>query len=255
MPGRYERENMHKKITRGIILAAMAGSLVLAATPAALAAPATQSPEGIGLVATGTLLTVAPTPDATTATPNPSNVASATVATILTATVLSAQVSGNTTTAGVAGLNTTGIAGAILGAISAGAISSTCTANSGGTFSESTNVANLNILGATFNGSPAANTALSVTLPLGITAASVTLNEQVAGPVAGSQTVNAVHIHLATLIATEDIYIASSTCGPFDASVPLAGGKGLAIGLGACGLLGLSATAVGWHRRRRYTHA
>ena len=83
----------------------------------------------------------------------------------------------------------------------------------------------------------------------------MTLNEQVAGPVVGSQTVNAIHIHFSTLVASEDIYVASSTCGPFNASVPLAGGKGLAIGLGACGLLGVSATAVGWHRRRRYTHA
>jgi hypothetical protein len=255
MPGRYERENMRKKITRGIILAAMAGSLVLAATPAAFAAPSTQSPEGIGIAASGTLLTVAPTPDATTATPNPGSVATVTVAGILNANVVSAQVAGNTTTAGVTSLDTTGILGALLGAISAGVVTSTCTANSNGTFTEGATVANLNILGATFNGTPGVNTALVVTLPIGITSATVTLNEQVnPGPVAGSRTVNAIHIHLATLIASEDIYIASSTCGPFDASAPLAGGKGLAIGLGACGLLGLSVTAVNWHRRRRYTH-
>ncbi|HET7018784.1 MAG TPA: choice-of-anchor P family protein [Streptosporangiaceae bacterium] len=232
----------------------MAGSLVLAATPAAFAAPSTQSPEGIGIAATG-LATVAPTPDATTATPNPSSVATVTVAGILNANVVSAQVSGNTTTAGVTSLDTTGLVGALLGTISAGVITSTCTANANGTFTESANVANLNILGATFNGTPGMNTSLGVTLPIGITAATVTLNEQVAGPVVGSVTVNAVHIHFTTLVATEDIYIASSTCGPFNASAPLAGGKGLAIGLGACGLLGLSVTAVGWHRRRRYTQA
>jgi hypothetical protein len=194
-------------------------------------------------------------PDATTGNPNPSSIASVTVAGILNANVVTAQVSGNTTTAGVTSLDTNGIVGALLGAISAGVVTSTCTANSNGTFTESASVANLSILGATFNGTPGANTSLGVTLPIGITAATVTLNEQVAGPVVGSQTVNAIHIHFTTLVASEDIYIASSTCGPFNSSVPLAGGKGLVIGLGACGLLGLSATAVGWHRRRRYTHA
>lgn len=246
---------MQRKITRGLIVTAMAGSLVLGATSAAFAAPSTQSPEGIGIAASGTLLSVAPTPDATTVNPNPGSVATVTIAGILNANAVTAQVSGNTTTAGVTSLDTGGLIGPLLGAISAGVITSTCTANSNGTFTESANVANLSILGATFNGTPAPNTALGVTLPIGIAAATVTLNEQVAGPVVGSVTVNAIHIHLATLIASEDIYIASSTCGPFNASVPLAGGKGLALGLGACGLLGLSATAVGWHRRRRYTHA
>lgn len=253
-PGRYEREEMHKKISRGLLLAAMAGSLVFAASPAAFAAPSTQSPEGIGIAASGTLLTVAPTPDATTANPNPGSVATVTIATILTATAVNAQVSGNTTTASVASLGTGGLIGPILGALSSGVVNSTCTANSDGSFTEGATVANLNILGATFNGTPAANTSLGVTLPIGIASATVTLNEQVPGPVTGSQTVNAIHIHLTTLIASEDIYVASSTCGPFNASVPLAGGKGLIIGLGACGLLGLSATAVSWNRRRRVTH-
>ncbi|HEY3905439.1 MAG TPA: hypothetical protein VGM14_16145 [Streptosporangiaceae bacterium] len=107
----------------------MAGNLVLAATPAALAAPSVQSPEGIGIAATG-LVAVTPTPDATTGNPNPSSVATVSVATILNANVVSAQVSGNTTTAGAASLDTTGIIGALLGGISANAVSSSGTANS-----------------------------------------------------------------------------------------------------------------------------
>lgn len=171
---------------------------------------------------------------------------------MLNANTLNAQVSGNTTTASVQSLDTTGIVAALLGPISAGVISSSCTANSDGTFTRTASVANLSILGATFNGTPGANTNLSLSLPAGIASASVTLNEQVAGPVPGSVTVNAVHISFTTLgLATENIYIASSTCGPFSSPVPLASGKGLVIGLGAFGALAVGVGTTRLRRRRR----
>jgi len=64
------------------------------------------------------------------------------------------------------------------------------------------------------------------------------------------------HISFTTIgLVTEDIYIASSTCGPFSSPVPLASGKGLAIGLGAFGALAVGVGTTRVHRRRRLMSA
>jgi len=233
---------MRKHIRRGLTLTALAGACTIAMAPAALAQPTT-SPEAFGLGASG-LISLTNTPDQTTV--GTSSVANATVAGILNATVLTATVTSvNSTSAGVATLGVGGITLPILGAISAGAVSSTCTANANGTFTGTANIANLSILGATFNGSASPNTNLTVTVPAGIATVSVTLNQQVTGPVPGSETVNAIAItYTLPVTGTETIDIASSTCGPFSAGVPLASGKGLGIGLGAFGLLGLGLGAI-----------
>jgi hypothetical protein len=223
---------------RGIALGAMTGAVLLAFAPAARA-EATASPEGIGIVATGPVA-VEPTPDATSANPNPASVASQGVVGLLTANALTAQVAGNTTTSGMASV--TPLAGAPV-AISAGAVAASCTANSDASFTETSSAAALSIPGVTVPVNPAPNTVLTVPL-LG----TVTLNEQVAGPVTGSQTVTAIHIH--TLVG-EDVYLASSTCGPYVAPVPLASGSGLAAGLGLTGVAGGAVAIVTLNRRRR----
>ncbi|HXW43299.1 MAG TPA: choice-of-anchor P family protein [Streptosporangiaceae bacterium] len=252
---------MRRILRGGLVISALAGTFLLAAAPAVMAEPSTQSPEGIGIEANGTgtgFVTISSTPDATSTTPSPSSVGEVTVGAILNAHTLNAAVSGNTTTASVQSLDTTGLT-PLLGAISAGVITSSCTANSGGGFTETATVAGLSILGGSFtSGTPTVNDVLTLNptlLPEGITSVTVTLNEQVTGPVTGSETVNAVHIAIVTPLETQDIYIASSTCGPYNADVPVASGKGLAIGLGALGVVGLGAGATSWYRRRRTTGA
>ena len=171
---------------------------------------------------------------------------------------LTSTVSGNTTTSSVLTLGAPSLA-SILGVITSGVITSTCTANANGTFTENTAVTNLNILGdnvGTLASVPANDTLAGLTPLLTVLGLTVVLNEQVTGPVAGSMTVNAIHITFHLLgLATENIYIASSTCGPFSANVdtPVASGMGLGIGLGLTGLLGLGFGAV--YLRRRHVFA
>ena len=190
-----------RKIGRQVAaLGVLAGVTLLATAPSAFA-QGTQSPEGIGIEATG-LIPVPATPNATSSDPDPASVASVGVAGILTADAVYAKVNGNTTTAGVAGISALSILS--LG-ISANAISSTCTANANGTFTESASIADLEVLGLHVPLNPAPNTTLSI--PGLIT---VILNQQVAGPTSGSKTVTAVVLELPL---GEDIDIASSTCG------------------------------------------
>jgi hypothetical protein len=222
---------------RGAVLGALTTAILVATASGALA-ESTQSPEGIGILATGTAAVPA-TPQATTGSPSPADVASVDVDTILRATTVAAAVAGNTTTASVAGISALGAA--LL--ISAGVISSSCTANSNSTFTEASDTASLAVTGVTIPANPGPNTSVGVP---GV--ATLTLNEQVAGPVAGSVTVTALHIHMLT---GEDIYIGSSTCGPYNASVPLASGRGLAVGLGTLGLAATGVAAVAVSRRRR----
>lgn len=210
--------------------------MLLAATQGASAA--TETPEGIGIQATGTLLTVAPTPVADLATPAPASVATVNAG-LVTATAVTAHINGNRTTAGVASL--TALAGT---GISAGALSSTCTANANGSFTEASNTATVAVLGVTIPVNPAPNT--TVTIPL---VGSIILNQQIAGPVAGSVTVNALVIN-ATILG-ETVTVASSTCGPYVAGAPIAGGKGLALGGGVVAAAGAGVVAVKLNRRRR----
>ncbi|HEX4833145.1 MAG TPA: choice-of-anchor P family protein [Trebonia sp.] len=208
------------------------------AIPGAMA-QAAQSPEGFGVEATG-LFNVDPTPLATAANPSPASVASAGITGFFTVNAISAQVSGNTTTASIAGV--TALGGSPI-SVSAGAISSSCSVSSSGAFTESSSIGNLTVPGLTIPANPAPNTTL--TIPL---VGSVTLNEQGAGPTGGSATVTAVHFHYLT---GEDVYIASSTCGPYIAAAAMASGAGLAVGLGGIGVLGVTGVAVTWRRRRQ----
>lgn len=227
---------------------ALTAAILLVGVPDAMAAPSTTSPEGIGIQSTGAV-TVGPTPDATASNPSPNCVASVGVPPLVTANSVCAAVNGNTTTASVAGL--TALSGSPV-PVSSGAISSTCTANSDGSFNESSSIANLAIDGLTIPANPGPNTTLAIPA-----VGSVTLNEQVAGPTNGSVTVTAVHIHLnATLLTgAQDIYIASSTCGPYAAPTPMASGTGLAAGLGALGAAGAVVVIVVLNRRRRHAEA
>lgn len=228
-------------IRRGLVLAALAGTALVATAPAAFAQ--TTSPEAFGIEGTG-LLGVAPTPDATLATPNPANVATVTVPGILNTGVLSASVTTNSATASVAGLNTTGLLTPLLGIITATAVTSSCLANADGTFVRTASVVGGSIAGTPIPAVIPANDAF-LTIPL---VATITLNQQVAGPITGSEEVNAIHIAL--LGGTEVVNIASSTCGPFSADTPIAGGKGLAVGLGLLGSVGVGYGAVYTRRRR-----
>jgi hypothetical protein len=228
-------------IRRGLVLAALAGTALVATAPAAFAQ--TTSPEAFGIEGTG-LLAIAPTPDATLTTPNPANVVTLGIPLILNASTLSASVTSNTATAAVQGLDTTGITTPLLGAISATAVSSSCLANADGSFVRNTTIASLTFGTATL--APGPIPANDPFLTTGIV--NVVLNQQTAGPITGSEEVNAIHI---TVLATgEVINIASSTCGPFTADTPVASGKGLAIGLGLLGSVGVSYGAV-YSRRRK----
>jgi hypothetical protein len=234
---------VRKIYKQGTVLGTLAAAMLLATATGAMAATEpTQSPEGFGIQATG-LLGVTAQPIATAATPTPSCVATV-GASILTANAVCAAVNGNQTTAAVGGLSALGLGSAI----SAGAITSSCIANSNGTFTLASNVAGLTIGGVAFADANATPND-TITIPL---VGSITFNQQVIpGPVTGSETVNALVIN----IAGENITLASATCGPFDASAPVAGGKGLVLGLGALGAGAVGVTAVKLNRRRRLTSA
>lgn len=230
---------------RGAIVGALSGALLLAAGQSALAAPTT-SPEGIGLYASGTLATVSNTPDVTTSSSTPTCVASV-AAGILTAQNVCAQVNGNQTTTSTTGETALGAT-----AITAGAITSSCIAGPNG-FTLASNVAGLTIAGVSYADANATPND-TITIPL---IGSIEFNEQIpaeTGSTAvapGSQTVNALVLN----IAGEKVVIGSSTCGPYNASAPVAGGKGLVIGLGALAVGGAGVAGVRLNRRRRLAGA
>jgi hypothetical protein len=226
---------------RGTVLGALAAAMLLASAQGALAATEpTESPEGFGIQSTG-VLSVPAQPIADSATRNPPNVATVSAG-ILTANAVFANVSadGNTVNAGAAGLSALG-----LGVVGAGAVSSTCTATAGG-ITESVNIA-----GLTVGGVPVVTTNVAPDTSVPLAVGTLELNQQVAGPVTGSQTVNA----LVLTVLGQTIIVGSSTCGPFTSGAPIAGGKGLALGLGALGAGAVGVTAVKLNRRRRLTDA
>ncbi len=233
---------MRHSIRRGLVLAALAGTALVATAPAAFAQ--TTSPEAFGIEGTG-LLAIAPTPDANLTTPNPANVLTVSIPLILNAATLSASVTSNSATATVQGLNTTGILAPLLTTISATAVSSNCLANADGSFVRNTTIASLTIGTTTLPVGPIAANDPFLTIP-GV--ATIVLNQQTAGPITGSEEVNAIHIAL--LGTGEVINIASSTCGPFTADSPVASGKGLALGLGLLGSVGVGYGAVYTRRRK-----
>jgi hypothetical protein len=240
---------MRNSFRRGLTLAALAGAGVLAVAPAALAQPST-SPEAFGLGASGFLVSVPNTPDQTTI--GTSTAVSVGVDDVLTANALSATVTNvNNTSASVTSLTSPALP--LLGLISAGAITTSCVANANGSFTGTTSIVNLSILGATYNGTTTTQTPLTITVPGGIASASVIVDQQIANagpnPPAGSETVNGVAIQFTVAGATETVDIASATCGPYTSGVPVASFKGMGIGLGALSLFGAGVGTVYVRRR------
>ena len=264
------------------MLTAFAGMFVLAAGPAALAAtPATTSPEAMSLVATGSI-PIAPVGDTTLSNTNPVTGASGLVTGILGIGAFNDNVQtnasppGNTATSTIASVAplTSGLLGGLLtpftNFVSATAVKSECDWNStvgaSPAFTETTTITSLSILGQTIT-IPATIPANDVltglpTLPLGLGSLTVTLNQQEPGPGTNTNTVNAIDIALTTNIlglnpVTEDIDVASSTCGNPSSVVasPVASGKGLGIGLGLLGLLGTGVATVYVRRRRQASWA
>jgi hypothetical protein len=238
---------MRNSLRRGLTLTALAGACTIALAPAALAQPTT-SPEAFGIGASG-LATLANTPDQTTIGTN--SALAATVPGILAATALTASVNSvNSTSASVANLSTTTLLLPLLSTISAGAISTSCTANANGTFTGTTTVANLAILGASYSGTTTTEVPLAVTSPGGgIGNLSVIVNQMASGPVLGSEQVNGLAISFTLGALNETIDIADATCGPYSSGVPLASGKGMAIGLSVVGLAGAGLGTVYVRRR------
>lgn len=264
------------------MLTAFAGTFVLAAGPAALAAtPATTSPEAIALVATGTV-PLSPLGDATLSNTNPVTGTGGLVTGLLgvgafTDNVMTnASPPGNTATSSVATLDpvATGLLGGLTSPLTnlihATVIKSECDWNSSPAaspaFTETTTIASLSVLGTTIT-LPATIPANDVltglpALPLGLGSLTITLNQQEPGPGTNTETVNAIDVSLTTNIlglnpVTEDIDVASSTCGNPSSIVasPVASGKGLGIGLGLLGLLGTGVATVYVRRRRQASWA
>lgn len=215
----------------------------MTAAPAALASTTV---EAYGVQATG-LVALAKEPDATVATPAPTDVANATLLNLVTLGVLHAAVTqtanSETATSTVASVSSPGLS--LLG-ISTGVITTTCTATAGQTTTGTVSILNGTIGGLTPNGAVAPNT--TVTIPL---VATVILNEQTpANPGTGDLVVNAIHITL--LGGTQDIIIGHAECGPAPdgTASPMASGTGLYLGLGLLGFGGLAFGAVYVRRRR-----
>jgi hypothetical protein len=171
------------------------------------------------------------------------------------------------------------------GLLTATGVSSSCTWDGTGTadsdFTLASNVATIDLLGTSVSVGavsgtdvplssiiPAAtyNTLVGdlVSLTGGLASAAgldIELNYVTAGPGTGTRTVDAIHVSLTagsgllsgatTTNNVETIDIASSTCGSGTSVVasPVAGGKGLGIGLGLLGLLGSGFAAVYLRRR------
>jgi hypothetical protein len=249
-------------------MTAIAGTCILAVGPAALAQPSLQSPEGIALQVTGATPvgpfaeSMEPTP--TSATAVGVNVDLGTLALFgvgdTSDSALTSSVTLNSATASVDTLSSS-LLTLTGGSITANAVTSSCTVNSDGTFTESTSVADLDVFGVIVAADPNVPvddvlTGLSG-LPTGFSI-TVELNQvEPNEPGSNSETVNGVFISVtdSLLSLTENIYIASSTCGPYNSAVgtPLASGKGLAAGLGLLGLLGLGYGAI--YIRRRHSQS
>ncbi len=133
------------------------------------------------------------------------------------------------------------IALANLGSI--GAVQSFCDATQAGN-TGGTTLADVDLLGITVGANPAPNTAITIANPVPLLPplGQIIFNAQVANP-DGSLTVNAVRISLnLASVATGDVIIAQSRCGPAAPPIPMASGAGLWIGLG---LVGAAAIPVG----------
>jgi hypothetical protein len=266
---------MRNTLRRGFVLTAIAGTCVYAMSPGAMAQPTTKTPEAIALDATG-ILSVPPTADAYLPANTPETAAGITLSPLLTPLftigstsddALTSSVTLNSATSSVDTLSTsvTDLLDISGGAVGADAITTTCTANADGSVTTSTSVVDLTIFGdslgtQTFTTEDDLTAAELGTLPAGLSL-TVDINKVTSNdPDPGSKTDTGLYISLSDSaipgFTGETIFIASATCGPYNASggTPLASGTGLGIGLGLLALVGIG-TRVAYSRRRRYALA
>jgi hypothetical protein len=264
---------MRNTLRRGFVLTAIAGTCVYAMAPGALAQPTTKTPEAIALDATGALA-LGPIADAYLPSNTPETAVGVTLTPLLTPLftiggtsddALTSSVTLNSATSSVDTLSTgvldlLDITG---GSVGADAITTTCTANPDGSVTTSTSVVDLTILGDSL-GTQTFTTEDNITgsigtLPLGVTLSVIVNRTTNNDPSAGAVTDTGLYISLSDSLVpglSETIYIASATCGPYNASggTPLASGTGFGIGLGLLALLGIGAR-VRYGRRRRFAVA
>lgn len=239
---------MHNRKARrmGLIGLTATAALVAGAAPAS-AAPGDGSAFALDVVLTVPVVggvNVGPISESNTDGPTSASVANITVDGVLTTGVLSTEAIRDDATGVVhaeASVADVAIELADLGTI--GLVQSFCDATQAGN-SGGTTLADVDLAGITVDASPAPNTAITIDnpVPLAPPLGQIIFNEQISNP-DGSLTVNAIRISLNLLtVATGDIIISQSRCGPAAPPIPLASGAGLWIGLG---LLGAAAIPVG----------
>lgn len=239
---------MHNRMARrmGLVGLTATAALIAGAAPAS-AAPGDGSAYALNVAVTLPVvgaINVGPLAASNTDGPTSATLVGADVPGVLSTGVLSSEAIRDDATgvvhaeASVADVN---IGLASLGTI--GAVQSFCDAtqegNTGGT-----TLADVDLAGITVGANPAPNTSITIPnpVPLAPPLGQIIFNEQV-NNADGSLTVNAVRISLNLLtVATGDIIIAQSRCGPAAPPIPLASGAGLWMGLG---LLGAAAIPVG----------
>jgi hypothetical protein len=253
---------MHNpKARRAGLIGLVAAAALLAGASPASAAPGDGSAfaltVALTLPVTGAV-NVGPIAPSNTDGPTSATVASVTVPGVLSTGVLATEAIRDDATgvvhaeASVADVNV-GLAG--LGSI--GAVESVCDATQSGN-SGSTTLADVDLAGITVGVNPAPNTAITIANPLNPPPplpqlpplGQIIFNEQIANP-DGSLTVNAVRISLNLLsVASGDVIIGQSRCGPAAPPIPMASGAGLWIGLGLVGAAAIP-VGVGLLRRRQ----
>ncbi|GLZ41028.1 choice-of-anchor P family protein [Actinokineospora sp. NBRC 105648] len=236
---------MHKPmVRRGGLVGVIAAAALLAGALPASAAPG----DGSAFVADASLtllgnpaVDVGPLAPSNTSGPTSAQLASLNIPGVVTAGIVNSSATLDEDTGVVsshADLTNVGLTLAALGSI--GAINVDCTGATDGN-TGSTSLANVALAGVTVPVNPAPNTVIAVPPgPIPPPLLSITFNEQITNP-DGSLTVNGVHVRLNALLGTGDLVLASATCGPAAAPMPLASGAGLWLGVGLLGLIAVPA--------------
>jgi hypothetical protein len=247
----------HRRASRLLAVAALVPVFSLGLASAAYADVTTVTGSAFGLSATATVLgapvTLAQTPSVTlppggSATPVAASLATVTLPGLLATGIVNVSTQG---TPGAAGSVTSAseVAGLVVGnalitALAADAVGSTCTSNEAGSTGDTT-IANLRVLGQPLVVSTAPNTTVNLA-GVGI----LHVNEQVVTGTAPSSsiTVNALRLEINVLgLATGSIIVGQSVCGVV--------GTGVVVPTGAVGgvlLTGLVAVVFGANQIRRY---
>jgi hypothetical protein len=248
-----------RRVRRTAAVGIATGALVLGIAGPAAAAQASSFGVSVNVTVVGApAVTLAPTPVSDVGN-SPNTVAGVNASGLVTTGVINTTATADPATGGFASSASVDDLAANIAVLTLGAttIASTCTATQAGNTGTST----ITGLAATLAGLPitigavtAPNTVVNITVGL-VTIATLTLNEQIADP-DGGLTVNALHLRLlggvVGSIASGEVIVASSTCGPAVLPVPLAKGAGLFVGLGLVGVTTAGIVAV---RRRRGVRA